>query len=457
MNKKLFSFIFTFVLIFIGLFAGSFINKVFAVAPTITSFYPTSGKVGDIITIYGENLSDINSVFFGSTPVADKYIKPVSITELNVVVPVGATDGLITVKTAKFGNAVTVGHTFKVITGNSIITNTVSNKTTLIAKDFTQSGVTLVATGILDKNSYDFYLYDSATYYNPPLQTFKAIASKTVDLENPTDGNITVRFDNLKLQQGESYFGLVSYNGDNNNYPFSKFQIPVDLDSVNVSNITTTTVELEATGMSPYNTYQFYVYNDPTKTPNTSYDIKKAFSPLVTEAPVEVLPSKISFTGLVAGNNYIAALIKNGEIVNRKPFVALSNPATPATPSTVQNNSSKIVPDCNTGEIDKVTGQYKNPCDFNYFMLLINNAIKFLLFTIATPLVALIIMYTAYLFLTAGGSAGQTEKAKHILWNVVIGYIVALAAWLVVNTIMTTLLDKNAGINTFLDKGTLQK
>jgi hypothetical protein len=98
-----------------------------------------------------------------------------------------------------------------------------------------------------------------------------------------------------------------------------------------------------------------------------------------------------------------------------------------------------LVPKCNTGAIDMATGQYSNPCDFNYFMALINGLINFLLFVIATPLVALIIMYTGYLFLTAGGSAGQTEKAKKILFNVVIGYVIALAAWLVINTIMGAL------------------
>ena len=66
-------------------------------------------------------------------------------------------------------------------------------------------------------------------------------------------------------------------------------------------------------------------------------------------------------------------------------------------------------------------------------------------------------MYTGYLYLTAGGSAGQTEKAKHILFNVVVGYIIALAAWLIINTIVTSLLPKDTTINTFLQKDTFQK
>ena len=84
-------------------------------------------------------------------------------------------------------------------------------------------------------------------------------------------------------------------------------------------------------------------------------------------------------------------------------------------------------------------------------MDLINRIIKFALFVIATPLVALIIMYTGYLYLTAGGSAGQTEKAKHILMSVVVGYMIALGAWLIVNTIMSAF-KVDPSINTFLEK-----
>lgn len=113
--------------------------------------------------------------------------------------------------------------------------------------------------------------------------------------------------------------------------------------------------------------------------------------------------------------------------------------------------AESIVPACNTGLVNTETGQFENPCDFNYFMLLINNSIKFMLFTIATPLIALIIIYVAYLFLTSGGNAGQTEKAKHILTSVIFGYIIALGSWLIINTIVSSLgIDKS--IDTFLQE-----
>lgn len=113
-----------------------------------------------------------------------------------------------------------------------------------------------------------------------------------------------------------------------------------------------------------------------------------------------------------------------------------------------------VVPDCgkvvtSTGADGKETATMTNPCTFDNLVELVNNVIKFLLFNIATPLIALILMYTGYLYLTAGGSSSQTEKVRHILFNAVIGYVIALAAYLIVKTILSSL-NVDSGINTFL-------
>ncbi len=115
-----------------------------------------------------------------------------------------------------------------------------------------------------------------------------------------------------------------------------------------------------------------------------------------------------------------------------------------------------LVPKCNTGELvlkldvngkpatdtsGKLTGEkvYQNPCDFNGLLDMINNTIDFLLFTIATPLIALILCYAGFLLITSGGNSESRSKAKKIIKNVIIGYIIALTAWLVVHTILKTL------------------
>lgn len=107
-----------------------------------------------------------------------------------------------------------------------------------------------------------------------------------------------------------------------------------------------------------------------------------------------------------------------------------------------------IVPDCNvTGRLNSyvndkgetVSDNFANPCDFNKLIELVNNIIDFMLIYFATPLAAIVLVYAGFLYLTSGGSSEKTSKAKHMLGNMIMGYIIALAAWLIIKTILTTL------------------
>lgn len=90
---------------------------------------------------------------------------------------------------------------------------------------------------------------------------------------------------------------------------------------------------------------------------------------------------------------------------------------------------------------------YSDPCDFNMVITLINTVISFVLIDLATPIFALIIIYVAWLYLSDMGSSENVTKAKKILKNAVIGYVIALAAWLIVKTILSGFLFKG---DTFL-------
>ena len=114
-----------------------------------------------------------------------------------------------------------------------------------------------------------------------------------------------------------------------------------------------------------------------------------------------------------------------------------------------------LVPDCNTGEMITVPShtevidgktvtipenyQYKNPCNFNALMELVNTVINFILVKLATPLFALILVYVGWLYLSDMGSATNVTKSKTILKNAFIGFVIALAAWLIVKTILLSL------------------
>jgi hypothetical protein len=97
-----------------------------------------------------------------------------------------------------------------------------------------------------------------------------------------------------------------------------------------------------------------------------------------------------------------------------------------------------LVPICNT-MVDGAKGGFSDPCDFDVLLAFVNKIINFLLVVMATPLFALILVYVGWLYLSDMGSAENIGKAKKILKNVVIGYIIALAAWLIVKTILSTL------------------
>ena len=74
-------------------------------------------------------------------------------------------------------------------------------------------------------------------------------------------------------------------------------------------------------------------------------------------------------------------------------------------------------------------------CGFGDLITLVNKVIDFLLFTLALPLAAILFAYGGFLFLTSGGSEDKLSKAKQIFWNVLVGFVIALAAWIIVKAI----------------------
>ena len=165
---------------------------------------------------------------------------------------------------------------------------------------------------------------------------------------------------------------------------------------------------------------------------------------ITAKVPVDAINSQITVTTLKYGTATSADVF----IVNSTGTPVDTSATTNTTPSNIaapKTNATIIwhglVPECNksNSKIDPNTSNYVVPCDFNTLVGLINRFISFMLVDLALPLFALIIIYVAWLFLSAGGSSENVTKAKHIFKNVVIGYIIALAAWLIVKTILSAL------------------
>lgn len=86
-------------------------------------------------------------------------------------------------------------------------------------------------------------------------------------------------------------------------------------------------------------------------------------------------------------------------------------------------------------------GQNGPDCDFNDLLELGQNILR-LLVVLSIPAAVIAFSYAGFLFLTAGGNSGQISRAKGVFWNVLIGFIVILSAWLIVFTISSVLFSE---------------
>jgi hypothetical protein len=75
-------------------------------------------------------------------------------------------------------------------------------------------------------------------------------------------------------------------------------------------------------------------------------------------------------------------------------------------------------------------------CDLSSAISLINNILRFLIFTLAAPACALLVMYAGWLYMTSGENAGNRKTANEILTNAVLGFVLLLAAWLVIQLVL---------------------
>jgi len=83
-----------------------------------------------------------------------------------------------------------------------------------------------------------------------------------------------------------------------------------------------------------------------------------------------------------------------------------------------------------------------NPCDFTDFIGLINGIINWII-GIATSIFTIMAVYGGFLYMASGTKIGDKEKAKKILWSTIIGFVIILCAWLIVYTLLNTLIPND--------------
>jgi hypothetical protein len=81
-----------------------------------------------------------------------------------------------------------------------------------------------------------------------------------------------------------------------------------------------------------------------------------------------------------------------------------------------------------------------NDCGWSKLIDMVNRVIKFILFDMVLPIAAIMFTYAGFLLVTAGGEAAHARaKAKEIFTNAVIGLVIAVAAYLIIQTILSIL------------------
>jgi len=187
MKQKIFS---TTLLAFLSLFAFFACNEdteTTALTPIITSFTPTNGTAGTIVTITGANFSTTaanNTVAFNGT---SANVTAATSTELTVTVPTGATTGKITVMVG--GNTATSTSDFTV-NATSATAPTIASFTPASGA----AGTTITITG----TNFSTTAANNTVMFNGVLATVTAATATQLTVTVPagaTSGTISVTVD----------------------------------------------------------------------------------------------------------------------------------------------------------------------------------------------------------------------------------------------------------------------
>ncbi len=85
-------------------------------------------------------------------------------------------------------------------------------------------------------------------------------------------------------------------------------------------------------------------------------------------------------------------------------------------------------------------GDDQPSCQTCHVVELLNNVTDWLIIILGT-VAAIIIVYAGFKLVTAGGNSGVRADAKEMLINLLIGYVIVLAGWLLVDTAMRALIN----------------
>ncbi len=97
----------------------------------------------------------------------------------------------------------------------------------------------------------------------------------------------------------------------------------------------------------------------------------------------------------------------------------------------------------------KIISCYNN-CGFEDILRTVNNLIVFLITVVFVPVVIVMFMYAGFKYIAAQGDAKKLVSLKSMIKHIVGGMILILCAWLIVRTILVTVVKDEKGAVQFL-------
>ncbi len=84
-------------------------------------------------------------------------------------------------------------------------------------------------------------------------------------------------------------------------------------------------------------------------------------------------------------------------------------------------------------------GKTEPKCNLCHLWQLADNILDFVTLQLVFPIAALLFVAAGVVFLTSGGSEEKVTLAKKIFTNTVIGLIIVLCSWLLIDTLVSTI------------------
>ncbi len=113
--------------------------------------------------------------------------------------------------------------------------------------------------------------------------------------------------------------------------------------------------------------------------------------------------------------------------------------------------SNSVYAGIHTGPIVPCGGSGDQPaCTLCHLWNLASNIINFISFNLAIPIATLLFVAAGIIFLTSAGSEQKVGLAKSIFTNTAIGLLIIFCSWLLIDTLMKTLVNPDSSSGTII-------